>query len=429
MFLQGLQLMNLKIILICAFLARYIIGIKKYLFGFSMLNVEPQNWWGHGYTLYVEIAKNFLDGNGLQYKAPFIETAVFARRPPLYPLLLSAQLYFFGENNYIPIFFQSFIGTATVFITYKIAEMMFEKKVALIAAIICAFYPYYVFHDTALQETCLHTFLTALAFYFILKSCKKSSYLNFILTGFFVGIGSLCKEMIIVMIPFIMIWFFFNLELKKKRKITLIAIFICTFLITITPYVLRNYKIYDKPIFTIGLGVRLFEGNTSNLFSYYPRQSLDVGRSLGKSKKELEKFKSMNEIEFDNWHLKKAIDFVYENPGKTIKYAFMKIGAAYSPIVNPAENKSFSRSFLYTTSYTPILILSVIGLFLSLRRWKYISLIYYFIGCYIILIGIYATHTAARMFLEVYLMILASVAISTFLDKFFKNALRQPSKE
>jgi hypothetical protein len=46
---------------------------------------------------------------------------------------------------------------------------------AIIAATITALYPYYVVHDTALQETSLYTFVTALAVLLLLRARRSGS--------------------------------------------------------------------------------------------------------------------------------------------------------------------------------------------------------------------------------------------------------------
>src|SRR5204862_1357555 len=58
---------------------------------------------------------------------------------------------------------QSLIGAGTVWCAAMLAREIFGNTAAITAAILTAIYPYYVVHDTALQETSLYTFLITLA--------------------------------------------------------------------------------------------------------------------------------------------------------------------------------------------------------------------------------------------------------------------------
>ena len=59
-----------------------------------------------------------------------------------------------------------------------IAREIFGNTAAIIAAILTAIYPYYVVHDTALQETSLYTFLMALAVLLLLRVRRSGSLMT-----------------------------------------------------------------------------------------------------------------------------------------------------------------------------------------------------------------------------------------------------------
>ena len=97
----------------------------------------------------------------------------YAHRPPVYPALLAATT-IFGKSYVAIVVLRSLIGAGTVLCAYFIGKELFDKTIARLAAVGVAFYPYFVMHDAALQETGVFTFLTALSVLLLLeKSAKK----------------------------------------------------------------------------------------------------------------------------------------------------------------------------------------------------------------------------------------------------------------
>src|SRR5262249_46840105 len=115
-----------------------------------------------------------------------------AFRVPLYPIFLAAVT--LGHHAFLPVLLaQSLIGAGTVLCTALIARELFGKGAASIAAILTAIYPYYVVHDTALQETSLYTFLTALAVLLLLRVRRSGSFITATGAGLALGAAALTR--------------------------------------------------------------------------------------------------------------------------------------------------------------------------------------------------------------------------------------------
>src|SRR5207248_233766 len=109
-----------------------------------------------------------------------------AFRVPLYPAFLSAVT--LGHQAFLSVvFWQSLIGAGTVLCTALIAREILGRSAAVLAAVITAVYPYYVVHDTALQETSLYTFVTALAVLLLLQVRRTGSMTIAACAGFALG--------------------------------------------------------------------------------------------------------------------------------------------------------------------------------------------------------------------------------------------------
>ena len=136
---QPLTSIPLIVILVGAFALR--LGVRASLGG--------DDFWQNGYTLFYDLALNLSSGKGLcsdywGWKC--------AHRPPVYPFFL-VLTQIGGKSHWPIIILQSAIGTGTVACSYLIGKELFDRTTGTVAALITAFYPYYVMHDTALQET------------------------------------------------------------------------------------------------------------------------------------------------------------------------------------------------------------------------------------------------------------------------------------
>ena len=148
-----------------------------------------QDFWENGYTFFFALAQNIAAGNGVSLDGDAPPTAF---RVPLYPMFLAAVT--LGHHAFLPVLLaQSIIGAGTVLCAALIARELFGNTAAIIAAVLAAIYPYYVVHDTALQETSLYTFLMALAVLLLLYARRSGSVVTATGAGLALGAAVLTR--------------------------------------------------------------------------------------------------------------------------------------------------------------------------------------------------------------------------------------------
>src|SRR5262249_20926136 len=109
-----------------------------------------------------------------------------------YPIFLAAVT--LGHQSFLPVVLaQSLIGAGTVLCAALIARQLFGDTAAIIAGVLTAIYPYYVVHDTALQENCLYTFLMVLAVLQLLRLRRSGSVLTATGAGLALGAAVLSR--------------------------------------------------------------------------------------------------------------------------------------------------------------------------------------------------------------------------------------------
>ena len=157
------------------------------------INAGSDDFWTHGYSFFYVLSTNLAAGKGLG-----IVGGARALRMPLYPLFLALTT-FAGKNYLLTIVPQALMGAGTVLLAYLIGKHLFGSSTGLLASLITALYPYYVVHDTALQETGMFTFLTALSVFLLLRARRSASLAHWILAGFALGAAVLTRQ---TLLPF-----------------------------------------------------------------------------------------------------------------------------------------------------------------------------------------------------------------------------------
>jgi 4-amino-4-deoxy-L-arabinose transferase-like glycosyltransferase len=160
----------LPVLLALAFLVR--LGVR--------LAFGETGFRANGYTAYYDLARNIVAGKGFCF-----ETAC-AEWPPLYPAFL-ALMALWGKHWLLIVVPQALMGAATAGLAFLIGREMFNPLTGLIACAITALYPYYVMHDTAIQESGMRTFCAAAAVWLLLRATRVNRNADWFYAGLSLG--------------------------------------------------------------------------------------------------------------------------------------------------------------------------------------------------------------------------------------------------
>ncbi|MCM8770010.1 MAG: glycosyltransferase family 39 protein [Candidatus Omnitrophica bacterium] len=204
---------------------------------------------------YWRMVQNFLSGQGLMVSQHWK-----AFRPPLYPFFLS--IFVFLQANFLAIrIVQAIISAATVVLIFFLGEKLFSKKVGWLAGILSAVYPFFIFYSGFLLTETLFIFLTVWTILELITMHNKPTYMAAVRAGFSLGLSSLCRPTMLVFAPFGLLLNFMNAADKRLRAKE-IFVSLVVLLVTISPWVTRNYVLLKKfvPGTTMG-GWVFWEGN------------------------------------------------------------------------------------------------------------------------------------------------------------------------
>jgi 4-amino-4-deoxy-L-arabinose transferase-like glycosyltransferase len=308
------------------------------------------------------------------------------------------------------------IGAGTVWCAAMLANDMFNGGAAIIAAAITALYPYYVMHDTALQETSLFTFLTAVAVILLLRAYRSGSAGSAAWAGFVLSLDVLTRATIAPFAVLAALWLF-----ARHRRAALL--YACVAALVVAPWLIRSYRLTGTPALTTETGLQIWDGNNAYTFSHYPEESIDLSKGVAfdaMSATEQAELNGLgdNEAVRDRWFRRKGIDYIRANPWQTVANGFRKNEAAFGWLLSP--RRSFGPNLLHALSYGPVMLLGLWGIWSRRHRWREDSLIYAAFLSFVGVTAVFFGHTSHRAYLDVYWIVFASGVLEALRRKYFR---------
>jgi 4-amino-4-deoxy-L-arabinose transferase-like glycosyltransferase len=250
------------------------------------------------FEIYNQIAHQILNGKGL--------TATFVG--PGYPFSLSVVYSWFGDSLTVPKIFNVVLGIFTCWLTYLIAKKCLNHKIALIAAGVVAFLPSYITYSGILASENLFTPLLLLGAYFFLVGIEfeKRYWLRLVLSGISIGLASLVRPIALLVPASWLIYLFINHTHFGKAVLVALVVGFVT-LLTISPWLVRNYRISGSIVLQTEGGITFLIGNHILANGRYVRE---IPAEWQKEVKSL----GLNEFQADSLAYQQAFLFIKERP-------------------------------------------------------------------------------------------------------------------
>lgn len=381
----------------------------------------PAHFWV--YTDYFEMAKNVVHGVGYCLGGDGTLCAYF---PPVYPTIVAAGA-LTSHPMPVIVFISALLGAGTVWLTYLIGGRLFGTTVGLLASAYASVYPYYVWHDTVLQENATLAFVVAGVIYLLLRSSRSGSTWLTVVAGATVGLTVLTKANLALFLVCALAWTAVAYGARRFLWMALGAVLI------VGPWVVRTWRITGEPILYSNGGFSLWTSNHRLTFDYFPERRIDDAQVPEWSdltpaeQREFDAISDPHWIKQTHWLWHKGMAFIRAHPWLTMKRAAYKVWIGFSPLFSPAKGWLFQT--IYFVSYAPLLVLACWGAWRSRNRWRDLAYIYAAFLGFALGTAVFWAHTSHRMYLEPYLMILASAGvIDTFQSSgSLRNSLTRPA--
>ncbi len=258
-----------------------------------------------------------------------------ALRTPLYPLLISLGYKIFGPAPWIIIVIQIILSTLSALILYSIIARSVGPQIAFSALLFFTFDPFLIiFTNTCISET-LFIFLLLLGVFFFCKIItshqSEKNYLNLVLTAILFGLTALTRP-ISVYLPILVVIQLFMLKAQKiKMVLYQICIFTFFFLLTLSPWLIRNYFIFKSfrlstsgsyNLLYLFVGEAEMERRKKSADSVNHQLTIEVESLITRDGRIPEKLNSFQKVKYWN---RLAFHYLFNYPGLNFKHYLLGI--------------------------------------------------------------------------------------------------------
>jgi len=192
-------------------------------------------------------------------------TFLSAKITPFYPYFIAFIYSCFGIKPWVVIFFQIILNLLSLIVIFKICSIFFDRQMAVLTTFIYAIDPHSIIHSQTLMADTFFVVIFLFSVYLFIVSVKKNKIYLLLLCGFLLGIATLTKP-VLQFFPFLVlpvVTAVINFGWKKNLKQVLF--YLIGFILTISPWIYRNYHLYGKVGLSTVTGYNLLFFNIAKL--------------------------------------------------------------------------------------------------------------------------------------------------------------------
>lgn len=284
-------------------------------------------------------------------RAP-IPTAV---RAPLYPLVLAATFFSGFATRGVLGALHVALGTLTVVGTWHLGRLwQLPAGVCLIGATLVTVDPILLVHSTELMTETLATFL-AVATLIALTYCAGANSTSWaMVAGLLAGLCVLCR-------PEFLVWLIaaavaFPFVAQRSRKPLRLGVYLAAAALTLAPWAIRNYRVFERPIITTTHGgFTLLLANNPDYYEHlrsapwgtvwdgqpvYQQWLEKRGRAPGQTPDN----DPRSEVSDDRWAYRQAFAHIRAEPGMFLWSCLVRVGRLWSVLPHQvSEDESTTR--------------------------------------------------------------------------------------
>ena len=366
-----------------------------------------------GFSTYDQLAQNLV-ATGVYGLTPGVPDAEL---PPLYSVALAALYAVFGRAYAPVVLFHSVLDLLALALLYDTARRLWPRdaKVATIATIASGLYPYLIFQTLTLIDTSLYMCGFMALIWLLFRSYDAPNLrqaMGYCLSGgFLVGAMLYLRPNILVLMPFAALWFVVKHGwLEGLRRLVLIPLIAFVLLL---PWAVRNERIYGERVWLALNGGAVFIQSNNICAVHFLRAGHIVEVTLPEERYSSDLFDSVVDRDAALWQ--GGLEFFRDYPERIPALLWAKLLAHWSVDLFPRQIFPEDSERITTTSsclegvvdttllrvadedpirlydeapeaglfrtlhrwyFGPLLLLAILGVALSWREWRRVSLLW-----------------------------------------------------
>jgi 4-amino-4-deoxy-L-arabinose transferase-like glycosyltransferase len=377
---------------------------------------------------YVTIAGNLREGHGFGTQA---ENRVSV---PTQPLLIAAVQLMFGKSFTALRLFFATMGAVTCALGYLLAKELFGPIVALIAGVLLAIYPAYIYLFALFEyPQPFFIFVMGIAFLMLYRFIRSRHVPSLLLAGVSFGLGALSVPTALAFAPALLL----SLWLGRVPRFTRIAtLLIVSAGLPIGAWALRNYVAYDQFVLVNqAAGTNFWAANNSTYFKFGKTAVIPPCGPGNEHHQYCEQRQSLRDrLQAANLSMKQSIAadeaagwrngwaFIRESPARAVTLSVRKVLEFWSPkpdaVTTGPANGGSAKDWIAVSTYTPILLLAIAGIQLSAHQARRLLPIYAYFLTFTAVYAVFLPTTRYRLPLDFFVIIFAAYALKRGSDLF-----------
>lgn len=318
---------------------------------------------------------------------------------PLFPYFLALLFTLFGKDLFLAALVQMLLGAFTCVLIYYLGKALFSERVGFLAALMASCYSLLIFFGAVLHSTTLEVFMAAAMLLHLTYSFQHPKPLNWLLSGALMGLACLVRPNLLLFPPFLLLvllpagrhgWLRSKGETGFRLK-QATGMLILGMALLIAPVTFRNSLFGGRFVLVSAAGPETFR--IANSFDSVPLNFV---------------YPKLPQMPILSWpffrhQLRKAVFFWwgYEAP-QNVNYYFFR---EFSQVLK-----------LPLLPFWLVAPLGLLGLALSISRWRRFVHLYAFVVSYYLSIVIFFIIARFRLPLIPVLIIFAAFALSTIYE-------------
>lgn len=380
---------------------------------------DPARYWQSGYSFYHRMAIRLLETGKLAYGPLPNEWPCY--RTPLYPGFVAAVSWLSNDSAVAFILCQAFISTLTVALVFWITRSLAGDRAALLAATLCAFFPYSLVHDTQLQENGLYGAFSTLSVALLLFGLNQSRVMKWmLLCGLAAGAAILTRGSHVVPALALPAAVWIGSTRPRPERVRASLAILVGIAVALTPWLVRNAAISGRLSLTSQAGVSFGLAHNPQTFDFYPyRGTIDQSwgafhQHMSPEQQQQRAAVSADEFQRSDWYRNEGWAYIRKEPVETLRRGIIKIlvnfAGVMSPLADPVKN------WVYSISFWAVTLLAFVGL-PSLRRTPFWTVFWGMTLAQAVFSFVYYAHTSHRSYLDPLLAIPAGIGLTRLISK------------
>lgn len=381
----------------------------------------------HDARAYDDIGWNLAVGRGYTRSISYADMDIY---PPLYPYMLAGVYNVCGHRLVAVRLVQAVLGALTCLLLSLIGTRLAGQVVGLVAGLGLAFHPLYLGFTGWLYTETLYIFLFVLALFLWVELARRPNWMRTVVLGFVWGLAALARPVFVVAPLLFFVWGLIRVGSKLKVAGLTILLVACIYAIQAPWLIYRSTDREQTSLTSSGVSSPL----VVTIWQFNNRYA-DGGEQteLSMLVSDLQAWEALSPNEQNQEAFRLMLDWIVTRPHEYLLNSGKRLLKFFSPFEFGAMTNRRGAKFPLPmvvqipvlAAYSMYLVVALVGLISSLRRWRAFLPLYLTFGYFFVFhVFIWSAFTRYSMPAMTIVIVWAACGVVWLFERFSLGGLR-----